>query len=262
MSRIRQTIEQRNRQNNKVLSVFLTAGYPHPEGFVDLALDVLSGGADFLELGIPFSDPIADGPVIQKSSHTVLENGMTMDRIFHFAEQIKSNCEKPLILMGYANSLQQYGLQNFIRKSQQIGIDGCIIPDVPLEEYDNFWTVKADGIDIILLATPTSPAERIQKIDQVSSGFVYCVSVTGTTGVRDSFSQSEIDHLARIYDQTSENKMLIGFGISGAEDVKRIKPYCDGIIVGSAIISRLQPGITDFSLAIELVRELRIACDE
>jgi tryptophan synthase alpha chain len=262
MSLIRQTIEKRNRQNQKILSVFLTAGYPYAEGFVDLALQVLDAGADFIELGIPFSDPLADGAVIQHSSQIALENGITMDRVFLYAEQIKSKCKKPLILMGYANPLLQYGLHNFVRKVQRIAIDGCIVPDVPLEEYENFWSARPDEMDIILLATPTSPAERIQKIDQISSGFVYCVSVTGTTGVQDSFAQSEIDHLSRIYDQITENKMLVGFGISAAKDVAQIKPYCDGIIVGSAVIGRLQADSTDFSAALDLVREMRQACDD
>jgi tryptophan synthase alpha chain len=262
ISPIRKAIELRNHAGQKALSVFLTSGYPDPAGFVDLAVEILSSGADMLELGIPFSDPIADGPVIQVSSQIALKNGVTLRTALDFSEQIKRRTDKPVILMGYANPILQYGLKEFIRDAQNSGCNGVIIPDVPLEEYRTFWPVEKESLDVILLTTPTAPEQRIHDIDNLSEGFVYCVSVTGTTGMRENFSEDVIRTVSRTYDSISKNKMLIGFGISGSDDVKKFSLFCDGVIVGSAVIRHLNAGNPDVQGALDLVASLRVACDK
>jgi tryptophan synthase alpha chain len=239
MSKIRDYILKINLQNKKALSIFLTAGFPDKTNFADLAVEILDNGADMLEIGIPFSDPIADGSVIQHSSQAALENGVRLQDVFNYTQKIKAKSNKPVILMGYANPLLKFGTKEFISQSIDSGVDGLIIPDIPIEEYDGFWNESLTGIDNILLATPASSAERILRIDQKSSGFVYCVSVTGTTGSQLQFSPEMMQNLKRTYELVKKNKMLIGFGISNAETVKSLSAYCDGFIAGSAVIKKL-----------------------
>jgi len=261
MNRIKDRIQKLNQTKRKALSIFLTAGFPNPDNFVALALNILDAGADMLEIGIPFSDPIADGPVIQKSSMAALARGISLATVFRYVEAIKHQTDKPLILMGYANPIQHYGLQYFLDDACAAGADGIIIPDIPLEEYHDFWQHKESGLSRILLTTPTSPAARIKEIDKTSEGFVYCVSVTGTTGMQKGFSDAVLKNLARTYQLISENKMMIGFGISGPEDINQFAPYCDGVIVGSAVINHLsaeeRPG---FNKTCSFVKTLSEAC--
>ncbi|MDP2036334.1 MAG: tryptophan synthase subunit alpha [Ignavibacteria bacterium] len=278
MSYISNYIDTLNKKNRKALSIFLTAGFPNKDNFVDLAKSVLDSGADMIELGIPFSDPLADGPIIQATSKLALDSRVTSKDVLNYAEQISKHSDKPIILMGYANPIKKYGIENFLRDAANSGAKGLIVPDVPLEEYDPFFhseerqhldarlpdlrnklarqeespnnmskeilhhaqgVIQNDGIDVILLTTPTSSKERIKQIDEKSSGFVYCVSITGTTGVKDSFDDSTTDNLKRTYSLIQKNKMLIGFGISKPEDVKRFSPFCDGVIVGSRVMKSL-----------------------
>jgi tryptophan synthase alpha chain len=250
-----------NNQNRKVLSIFLTAGFPDRNHFTDLALKTFDAGADIIELGIPFSDPIADGPVIQRSSQQALENGINMNSVFKYAEFIKKNSGKPIILMGYANPILHYGINQFIRDTASSGIDGLIVPDIPLDEYDDFWSQKPAHLELILLTTPTSPDRRIRAIDSKSEGFVYCVSVTGTTGVRQKFSGETVRILEQTYQLVKKNKMLIGFGISGPQDIKNFRPYCDGVIVGSAVIHTLltEPK-SDYRRTTAFIGQLAAAC--
>ncbi len=256
-------IDRLNRKNRKALSVFLTAGYPDRINFASLALNILESGANILELGIPFSDPIADGPVIQASSQMALENGITISDTFQYTEKIKTKTEKPVILMGYSNPLLAYGLKNFIRDAKNSGVDGFIIPDVPLEEYHAFWDCDLKDLDVILLTTPTSDTARIRKIDALSSGFVYCVSVTGTTGIRNTFNAGTIANIERTYRQIENNKMLIGFGISSPRNIVDFSPYCDGVIVGSAVVKKImadRKAGTGIKNTLSLIEELSAAC--
>ncbi len=238
MSYIKDYINGVNTNGRKVLSVFLTAGFPKLEGFTDLAKSVLDAGADMLEIGIPFSDPLADGPIIQHSSQSALSNGVNMKMVFSFADEIAKYSAKPVVLMGYANPVLNYGLNNFFTDSVNTGISGIIIPDIPLEEYDEFYKNKPDSLDAILLAAPTSGKKRIKLIDKKSCGFVYCVSMTGTTGGENN--SSSIEKLKEIRSAVTKNKMLIGFGISKPEDIENYAPYCDGVIVGSAVIKSIR----------------------
>jgi tryptophan synthase alpha chain len=258
---IRNHIEQVNKRHKKALAVFLTAGYPDVRTFVPLATEILTAGADIFEIGIPFSDPIADGPIIQQSSQIALEQGVDIPLTFKFCEAIKRNSDKPLVLMGYANPVINYGIKYFIQDAKNSGVAGLILPDVPLEEYDDFWGRNHSDIDIILLTTPTSTLERIQRIDSRSSGFVYCVSLTGTTGVREAFKGAVINNLKRTYQQITNNKMLVGFGIAKSSDITRFSDYCDGVIVGSAVIkSIMYDHMRIFKDTVNLVEELNRAC--
>jgi tryptophan synthase alpha chain len=261
MKKITDHIHALNLKNRKALSVFLTAGFPDPNRFVDLALETLNNGADLLELGIPFSDPIADGPVIQQASQKALENGVTIKTVFKFSEKIKRSTAKPLILMGYANPILHYGTAAFINDARNCGVDGLIIPDIPIDEHDNFWENNLEGLDQIHLTTPTSPAERVKLIDRKSTGFVYCVSVTGTTGIQNKFSKQSLENLKRTYHLIKNNKMLIGFGISKPEDIRIFRPFCDGVIVGSAVINHLRTEEnTTFDKTIKFIKMLSEAC--
>jgi tryptophan synthase alpha chain len=264
MSYLKSYIEGLNNKNRKALSVFLTAGYPEKDKFLQLALDILESGADMLELGMPFSDPIADGPVIQHSSQRALDNGIDIKDALHFATAIKSRSNKPVILMGYSNPILAYGLTRFVTDARDSGVDGLIIPDIPLEEHHGFWDCDLKELDVILLTTPTSSPERIEEIDQMSSGFVYCVSVTGTTGIRSMFDESAMDNIQRTYHKIVKNKMMIGFGISSAQNVIDFTPHCDGVIVGSAVVKSIMKDIEQNSgnkSTLKLIQELSAACN-
>jgi len=260
MSYIHNYIEKLNKQKRKALSIFLTAGFPNKNNFVELAKAVLDAGADMLELGIPFSDPLADGPIIQTSSNIALNNNVTTNDVLKFAEVISKHSEKPIILMGYANPINRYNKSNFFQDAFNAGVKGLIVPDVPLEEYDSFYDCDTKNLDIILLTTPTSTNDRIISIDNKSSGFVYCVSVTGTTGIKYSFGKETFENLERTYSLIKKNKMLIGFGISKSDDVKNFSPYCDGVIVGSRIIKSI---LNDDKLddTLKIIGELNKACE-
>lgn len=250
-------ITDKNTAGEKVLSVFLTGGYPEATGFPELALSVLDAGADMLEIGFPFSDPLAEGPVIQKSSYEALRNGITIKTVLDYTCRVKSRSDKPVILMGYANPLMKYGVRNFYRDAVNSGVSGLILPDIPMEEYDSFYGVVPDDLEIILLTTPASTDEKIRSIDQRSRGFVYCVSVNGTTGERSAFSDEVLDSLKKTYSLINRNKMLVGFGISGADSARQVISCCDGVIVGSAVIKRLMNNGTDYQTALSFVRELK-----
>jgi len=259
---INETIKKINENNQKALSIFLTAGFPNVDNFVDLACKVYEAGADIIELGIPFSDPLADGPIIQKSSERALSNGVSLSLSLELAGKIKAKVDKPLILMGYANPIKRYGIDKFIVDAKENKIDGLIIPDIPLEEYSDFFQNKFSEFEIILLTTPTSSEERIKQIDEISSGFVYCVSVTGTTGVRQTFKKDVKQNLERTYRIISRNKMMLGFGISSPENIREYKNYTDGFIVGSAVIKTLGEDDDKFTNTLKLISELSAACKE
>lgn len=257
MSFINEYIKKKNQLNEKILSVFLTAGYPDKNSFAELALNILNAGADMLEIGFPFSDPLADGPIIQYSSYEALEKGINIDSAFEFAEQIRKGTDKPLIMMGYANPVLSYGIQEFSKGAKAAGVNGVIIPDVPIEEYDSFFDGSFDCLDTILLITPTTHEDRIKTIDQKGTGFIYCVSVSGTTGSSNKNSGDTISFLKSAYAAVSKNKMLVGFGISGPDDAEKFAPYCDGVIVGSAIIRSLRNETHPYNKTIELIRSLK-----
>jgi len=256
-SRLSKYIERIIQKEEKVLSVYLTSGFPDPKNFTALALKTLDAGADMLEIGFPFSDPIADGPIIQLSTQTALNNGINLNKTLNYIKEIKANTDKPINLMGYANPLLSYGIENLSDDLKSYGVDGLIVPDIPIDEYDDFFTPKFDGTDIVLLITPTTSTKRIKQIDKKSSGFVYCVSLTGTTGIRKKTVRRNLEFVKRAHESCINNRVLVGFGISDAEDAKEFKPVCDGIIVGSAVIKSLMNDNDNYRNTLKLIHSLK-----
>ncbi|MEX2573052.1 MAG: tryptophan synthase subunit alpha [Balneolaceae bacterium] len=223
----------------KIMSLFLTAGYPDVEITADLVLGFEANGADIIELGMPFSDPLADGPTIQYSSNTAIENGITMEKIFEIVRKIRSKSEIPVILMGYINPVLKYGVTRFCSRAAAAGVDGLIIPDIPIEESQIISRDAAQyGLSLIYLVAPNTSDARMKRIDDVSGGFVYCVSVTGVTGARDGneIARSVKRFIDRVNRCIKKNPKLIGFGIRSHEDAVRISRQSDGFVVGSALI--------------------------
>ena len=257
MSIIADYISKKNKTNEKVLSIFLTAGFPDKDSFVDLAIKILDSGADMLEIGFPFSDPLADGPVIQHSSQIAIENGINLKETFNLVRRIRECTDKPLIMMGYANPVLSYGVNKFAIDAKSAGVNGVIIPDVPIEEYDYFFNGYFEDLDIILLITPTTSNDRIKTIDEKSSGFLYCVSVSGTTGAQQKGKSASLDFIKRTNLITKKNNTLVGFGISNENDARAFAPYCQGIIVGSAVIKSLMNDDKSYSNTLKLVAALK-----
>lgn len=225
------------------MSLFLTAGYPDLDSTVELVLGFEQNGADIIELGMPFSDPLADGPTIQYSSTIALEQGITMEGIFSMVREIRSHSEIPLILMGYINPVLRYGLEDFFRQARDSGVDGLILPDIPPEESGLVENYSEEyGIPLIYLVAPNTPDERMKNIDAKSQGFVYCVSVTGVTGARegDEVARSVERFIDRVDQNIVHNPTMIGFGIKSHEDARRIAARADGFIVGSALIDTIR----------------------
>lgn len=260
MSIISNYIKKKNDAGEKILAIFLTSGFPDKNNFVKLALDVFDAGADMLEIGFPFSDPLADGPIIQASSQEALKSGINLQITFKYVKEIRKRTDRPIILMGYANPVLSYGIERFADDIKNSGANGVIIPDVPIDEFDNFFNRSYDGIDKILLVTPTTNEERVKEIDNKSSGFVYCVSVSGTTGLHNK--DKNLEFIKRNQKLVTKNKMLVGFGISNEEDVKRYIPYCNGVIVGSAVIKFLMNDDKNYNQTLNLIRALKRATTE
>jgi len=238
-SKLENYISNISREGGKILSVFLTCGFPSKDGFEELALSIFDAGADIIELGLPFSDPIADGSVIQYSSQQALSNRMNLEKTLEIANKIKSKSDKPIILMGYANPFISYGISNLEKSIKEIGIDGIIVPDIPIEEYDDFFGNDFKDIDTILLVSPTTPKDRIIEIGNKSSGFVYCVSIRGITGKQNIIEQNSIDYVRATKNILKNKNVLVGFGISDEESAKTFSNISDGIIIGSAVIKLL-----------------------
>ena len=260
MSILNEKLQEINGKNEKALTVFLTSGYPNPDNFVDLVLEIEKAGADIIEIGIPFGDSLADGPVIQSSYSVSLKNNINLDKTLKYISEIRKTSKIPIVLMSSSNPILNFGRQNFSEKAIESGVNGVIIPDVPLEEYNKFYEDFSLELDKILLTTPTSSEKRIKEIDNKSSGFLYCVSVVGITGARTNFNSQVLENIKRTYKTVAKNKMQIGFGISSAENVKQFAPYCDGVIVGSAIIQSLKIDDSNFSKTLGLVKNLKAAC--
>lgn len=246
-SRIQSVFETKT-SNEKVMSLFLTAGYPDLDSTVDLVLGFEKNGADIIELGMPFSDPLADGPTIQYASNVAITNGITMDKIFEMVREIRKQSEIPIILMGYINPVFRYGVEKFCKNAEASGVDGLIIPDAPIEE-SGILTEYTDryGLNMIYLVAPNTSSERMKLIDQKSEGFVYCVSVTGVTGARDG---DEVAHsvrkfISRVRENVKKNSKLVGFGIKNHDDAMKISKELSGFIVGSALIEVIRTHYPD-----------------
>ncbi|HOY95583.1 MAG TPA: tryptophan synthase subunit alpha [Catalimonadaceae bacterium] len=230
------------KQKKNFLSVYYTAGFPHLEDTLFIAREVQNAGADLIEIGIPFSDPVADGPVIQASNEKALENGMSLKLLFSQIEKLRETVTIPVLLMGYFNPVYQFGVEAFCKRCQEVGIDGLIIPDMPLWEYENQWKIILEqyGLFNIFLVTPQTSEERIRKIDELSSSFIYLVSSSSVTGAKTDVSESQVSYFNRIHSMQLKSPTLIGFGISSKETFDRACRYADGAIIGSAFINILE----------------------
>jgi len=229
------------KREKKILSVYFTAGFPAINDTETIIIELQNAGVDLVEVGIPFSDPLADGPVIQESSTVALRNGMNLRLLFSQLDRIKDKVHIPLILMGYLNPIMQYGLENFCRECKETGVSGIIIPDLPFNDYLNELKPVADNFDlkVIMLITPETSDERIRLIDEYTSGFIYMVSSASTTGIQSRFEEKKLDYFRRISLMNLHNPLLVGFGISNRDTLSAAFKYADGAIVGSKFIQLL-----------------------
>lgn len=235
MNRIEKCFSDLKARNEKALITFITAGDPDLETTERAVFEMFGNGADIIELGVPFSDPVAEGVTIQKSSLRSLKNGTNLTKIFETVKRIREKTEKPLILMMYINTIFVYGTDRFFADCKQYGIDGVIVPDMPFEERDEVQEfAEKYGVLNINLVAPTS-RNRIEKIATESKGFLYCVSSTGVTGVRSGYT-TDFDDFFGTIKKYAKCPCAVGFGISGPEQAKKMSGYCDGVIVGSAIV--------------------------
>lgn len=241
------------------LVLFLTGGYPALASTQDLVLGLEDGGADAVEIGMPFSDPMADGAMIQRSSAVALANGVTIPWIFEQVARLRQRTSIPLILMGYVNPIFRYGVDRFFGDAAAAGVDGVILPEVPLGEWERFrGIVEARHLNGILLVAPTTSPERVRAIDEASSGFLYAVSSTGVTG--GSPDGRAVEHMRETRKHVRKNPMLVGFGISTPEHAQMFAQVADGVVVGSALLRELEAGKGASEVA-EWVRGFRVALD-
>ncbi|RZK39551.1 MAG: tryptophan synthase subunit alpha [Pedobacter sp.] len=239
-----------------LLSIYYTAGYPNLTDTLKIAKTLEEEDADFLEIGFPYSDPVADGPTIQASSKLALDSGMTLELLFEQLKGLRETVTIPILLMGYVNVVLQYGVVNFCKKCKEIGIDGCIIPDLPMYEYEELYRehFEENGLSNIFLVTPQTSVERIHKIDGLSNAFIYLLSSASTTGKDLDVSANARAYFTRIKEMNLKNPIMIGFGISDRETFDAATSYADGAIIGSAFVKnldrdRLEDSIKNFMRA-------------
>ncbi|MDD6209807.1 MAG: tryptophan synthase subunit alpha [Bacteroidales bacterium] len=238
MNRINQLFQQKKRN---ILSVYFTAGYPHLNDTLPVLRALQERGIDMVEIGIPFSDPMADGPVIQASSTVALRNGMTLKVLFDQLKDVRKSVSIPLILMGYLNPVMQFGFESFCRACAETGIDGVILPDLPFKDYMENYKATADryNIRIIMLITPETSEERVRLIDEHTDGFIYMVSSASTTGAQQSFGENKQAYFRRINAMDLRNPRMIGFGISNRATLEAAQENAAGAIIGSKFVTLL-----------------------
>ena len=234
-------INQKMQEDKKLLSIYFTAGYPAIDDTVQIIQDLERNGVDMIEIGLPFSDPLADGPTIQESSTQALRNGMTTEKLFEQLKDIRQTVAIPLIIMGYFNPMLQYGVETFCQKCQEIGIDGIIMPDLPLDVYQADYEAifKKYGLINVFLITPQTSDERIRQIDAASDGFIYMVSSASVTGSKSGFGNTQTDYFERIAKMNLNNPQIVGFGIKDSETFQAATKNSNGAIIGSAFIKHL-----------------------
>lgn len=224
-----------------ILSVYFTAGYPNLDDTAKIIKSLSDHGVDMIEIGVPFSDPMADGPVIQASGQKALNNGMTQKILFQQLAEIRKVTDIPLIMMSYINTAMQFGFEDYCKKCAEVGVDGLIIPDLPSEvylaQYKQF--VETNGLDYIQLITPETSDERIRAIDEMSKGFIYMVSSASTTGAQQSFNEAKQQYFSHIESMNLKNPTLVGFGVSNKETFRAAADHSRGCIIGSAFIKLL-----------------------
>jgi len=236
VSRIEKRLASLN--GNKALVAFYTAGDPDLSASKDIFAVIEENGADIIEIGVPFSDPLADGPTIQASSHRSLQKGTTLKKIIQLVTDIRKTSELPIILMTSFNPVFVYGQKEFAADAVKAGVDGVIIPDLPPEEAEEFLRI-AKGLDMVFLLAPTSTPDRIQQVGKISKGFIYYISLTGTTGTKESLSAGLEEKVNEVKKSVSL-PVLVGFGVSGPEQARQAAQISDGVIIGSAIVKLIE----------------------
>ena len=234
-------IKEKLQEDKKLLSIYFTSGYPEINDTVEIIKSLEKNGVDFIEIGLPFSDPLADGPTIQESSTIALKSGMTTNKLFEQLKDIRSEVSIPLIIMGYFNPILQFGVEKFCAKCEEVGIDGLIIPDLPVDVYNDNYKAIFDkhGLKNIFLITPQTSEERIRFIDEVSDGFIYMVSTASVTGSTKGFGEETKTYFKRIADMKLSNPQVVGFGISDEDTFNDATKFAKGAIIGSAFIKHL-----------------------
>ena len=247
-----------SKQEN-ILSIYFTAGYPNLESTLTILESLQQSGVDLVEIGIPYSDPVADGPTIQHSNSVAIKNGMTIKCLFEQLEDMRSKVKIPIVLMGYLNPIMQFGVQTFGEKCKEVGVDGLIIPDLPMPEYLAVYksTFEENGLKNIFLITPQTSKSRILEIDKNSDAFIYMVSSSSITGAKDSIEDEQENYFRRINKMHLNNPRLIGFGIGNSETFHRACNHANGAIVGSAFIKMLSGSTSPSQEITEFIKSLR-----
>ncbi|WP_186756474.1 tryptophan synthase subunit alpha [Echinicola salinicaeni] len=225
-----------------VLSIYFTAGFPQLEDTLPIMEALEASGADIIEIGMPYSDPVADGPTIQESNKVALDNGMSMKQLFEQLKDMRETVSLPVVLMGYLNPIMQYGMEAFCKKCQEVGVDGLILPDLPMQQYLDEYKELFDQYDLrnTFLVSPQTSEERIKEIDQKSDGFIYMVSSHSITGAKSGISDEQVAYFDRVKAMNLKNPRLIGFGISDHATYTTASSFSNGAIIGSAFIKVLQ----------------------
>ena len=250
-------INTRMADPKKVLSIYFTAGYPEKEDTTKVLQQLQDSGVDLVEIGLPFSDPLADGPTIQDSSTTALKNGMSTQLLFDQLKDIRKSIHIPLIVMGYFNPMLQYGVDTFLKECAQIGIDGIIMPDLPLAEYKQHYAAMYEkfGIKNIFLITPQTSDARIREIDKASDSFIYLVSTASVTGSKSGFGPEQEAYFERIANMKLKNPLVVGFGIHDAHTFTQATKHTSGAIIGSAFIKTItEKGLAGIAPFIQSLR--------
>lgn len=226
---------------NGLLSIYFTAGYPTLDSTVQIAKKLEESGVDFLEIGFPYSDPVADGPTIQHASEESLKNGMTLKLLFEQLKDLRKHVSIPVYLMGYVNPVLQYGVENFCKSCKEVGINGSIIPDLPMYEYEELYqsVFEESGISNIFLVTPQTSEARIRKIDDLSTNFIYLLSSNSITGGNLEVKDQATEYFKRIKEMDLKNPFIIGFGISNKDTFQKATQYANGAIIGTAFVKLL-----------------------
>jgi tryptophan synthase alpha chain len=255
MSRIKNLFNQKNKN---ILNIYCTAGFPKLDNTIVIMQKLQEAGADIIELGMPYSDPLADGETIQLSSKQALENGMSIEVLFQQLEHCRGTIQIPIILMGYLNPILQYGFDSFCAKAKQIGVDGFIIPDLPIIDFEKEYQqiFKKYDLDFTFLITPNTSVERIKKLDSLSSGFLYAVSSSSTTGSSKDFGEVAT-YLQHLQSLQLTNPVLVGFGIHDKSSFNKVSQYANGGIIGSAFIKALQNSKDVAKTTIDFVHSIK-----
>lgn len=264
MSRIERAFAVGARERRPLVIPFVTAGFPRRDSTVSVVRALVDAGADMIEIGMPFSDPLADGPTIQRASETALANGMSLRAVLDVVRALRAGdrpVEQPLLLMGYCNPIFRYGLEAFTRAATEAGVDGLIVPDLPPEEADDYRAAcREAGLAAVFLVAPNAPDDRVRQVDRCSSHFSYCVTVTGVTGARGSVEDRSVEFLERVR-RLTERPFVVGFGVREPEHVRTLGRHAAGVVVGSALIDAMEGADDPGRAAAALVGRLREAAD-